>query len=112
MNRPTSDDAFISADEDSEDVDMDGGAQAVGSVRLSYEADNADRAAYGTDTYTDNTSGSGDESEDRQENEEDDSRQVVDDDQSNEVSREQHIKAAAARLKMAWRRHCTCGGWI
>lgn len=112
MNPPTSDDAFVLANEDSEDVDMGGRAQAVRSVRLSYEADNVDRAAYSTDTYTDNASGSDDESEDQQENEEDDSRQVVDNDQSDEVSREQHIRAAAARLRMAWGRHCTCGGWI
>lgn len=68
MNPLTSDDAFKSANEDSEDADTDGGAQAVGSARLPYETDDADGAAYGTKTYTDHASVSDDESEDQQEN--------------------------------------------
>lgn len=80
----------------------------VGSIQLSHEADDVDWVAYSTDNYTDNASVSDDGSEDQQASQEGHSEYAVND-QSDGVDREQHTRAAAARLKMAWDKRCACG---
>jgi hypothetical protein len=80
----------------------------TGSIRLSDEADDIDWAAYGTGDDTDNASNSDDGPEDRQARQAESSEHTANDG-DNGVDQEQHARAAAARLKMAWNKRCTCG---
>ena len=78
--------------------------------QLDYESDNADWTFYGTDNNIDHESDSDSNSGvgDQQEGQRDNSEHATDS-QSEGDNQEQHTRTAAARLKMAWHKLCSCG---
>jgi hypothetical protein len=74
------------------------------------EADNVDWAAPGTNNDSDTISVMGGGTEDQHASEMDHSEHAsAADDPSDGVDQGQHIRAAAAQLKMAWDKRCACG---
>jgi hypothetical protein len=77
-------------------------------IQLSNEADDIDWAAHSNNDYTDNASNSDDGPEDRRARQAG-SNEPTANDGDGEVEQEQHTKAAASQLQMAWNKRCTCG---
>ena len=86
---------------------VDGLGDEAGSIQLSDEADNIDWAAYSTSDCTDNASNSDDGPEDQQARQADFSEHTTDD-ENDGVDQDEYTRAAAAQLKMAWNKRCTC----
>ena len=76
-----------------------------GEAGLTQLSDNVDWAA---DSNTDNASNSNDGPEDQRARQADSSEHTADD-RDDGVDQEQYTRAAAARLKIAWNKRCTCG---
>lgn len=74
----------------------------AGLTQLSVNVD------WATHSNTDNASNSNDGPEDQRARQADSSEHTADDGDDG-VNQEQHTRAAAARLKMAWNKRCTCG---
>ena len=113
-----------SGDNDSGDNDNGGDSDGSNSVRpalpltdnslyseLGGEAESiklSDDIDWAAHSNTDNASNSDDGPEDQRAMQADSSEHTVDD-ENDRVDQEQHTRAAAAQLKMAWNKRCTCG---